>query len=105
MAGFDDFKLLDEWYKAAIAAGAVIAVPAVTTGNTPAFLCGVGLVLFGVGEFINHPRRSQLLGNEFGDVVGTRTSRARDPRLFGYALDVGGLALLVYGISLLILRN
>ena len=48
MAGLDDFKLLDEWYKATIAGGAVIAVPAITVGNDTALICAIGLLLYGI---------------------------------------------------------
>ena len=103
MAGLDDFKLLDEWYKATIAGGAVIAVPAITVGNDTALICAIGLLLFGVGEFINHPFRSGFIYNEYGGVAGTMKGRSRRPKTFGIALDILGIGLLLYGIVRLLL--
>ena len=96
-----DFKLLDEWYKAVIAAGAVIAVPAITVGHRPALICAIGLLLFGVGEFINHPFRSRIIQD--GWVRGVASGRARDPKPFGVLLDVVGLALFAWGVVLLLI--
>lgn len=105
MGGLSDFNILDEWYKAVIAAGAVLAVPAITVGNNTALICAIGLVLFGVGEFVNHPFISGIVYNELGGVAGTTQGRPRRPKPFGLTLDAVGLALLAYGLILLILKT
>jgi len=97
MTGLSDFKLLDEWYKAVIAAGAVLAVPAITVQNGPALTFATGLLLFGIGEFINHPFRTTLVRD--GLTTGVISGRKRSSKPFGLALDVVGLGLCIWGLA------
>jgi hypothetical protein len=62
----DSFKP-DHWWNIVAAAGAVIAVAAVPAQFTAAFLIGLGLLLFGAGEWVNRPRQTQVKGTK---VVG-----------------------------------
>ena len=56
---------LDAWYMVAIAVGAVVLVLALTVPlqfpNGPVALMGLGALLWGVGEWRNHPRQQFVM--------------------------------------------
>lgn len=87
-----------EWYVALLAIGGLIAVPAVATSNDNAFLIGVGFVLLGAGEFINHPFQTILHFDRFDRVQAQQTGRPRRPKPSGIALVAVGIALAIIGI-------
>ncbi|MEY9110425.1 hypothetical protein ABH999_006621 [Bradyrhizobium yuanmingense] len=97
MAELDLSKIsLDEWWKVVATAGGAIAVAAVAAKFTPAVLLGVGLLLFGVGEWFNHPLQTKV-------GIGFKiTGHPWRPRLFGIVMDVVGLALAFLGLYRLI---
>lgn len=103
--GSSDTKLLNEWYKAVFAAGAALGVPAIAAGNNVALLCAIGLLIFGIGEFMNHPSRSRLVYNEYGGITGIVIGRSREPVAIGVIIDVLGIGLLLYGIIRLLLAS
>jgi hypothetical protein len=57
----DAFKL-DHWWHVVAMAGGLIAVAAVPGQFAAAFLIGLGLLFFGAGEWVNHPRQTQVKG-------------------------------------------
>lgn len=90
------------WYTALMAAGAAIVVPAITVGNESIFLIGLGMILAGIGEFINHPYRVAILSS-FGEPVLRVHGRSRKQRRTGLVLDLIGGCLAGCGLLRVIL--
>jgi len=100
MSDFDLGKIsLDEWWKVIATAGGAIAVAAVAAKFTPAILLGIGLLLFGAGEWFNHPLQTKV-GVDF-----KITGHPWRPRLFGLLMDGAGLALGGLGLYRLIVSE
>ncbi|HEX3063969.1 MAG TPA: hypothetical protein VHQ39_00745, partial [Dongiaceae bacterium] len=78
---------LGHWWKLTAAAGALIAVASATAGFAAGFLVGVGLLLFGVGEWISHPQVQRPVPNAYRP-LGIVTTHERNPMMLGFALDV-----------------
>jgi hypothetical protein len=92
---------LQHWWNLIAAAGAVIAVAFFIAQLTHGFLLGMGLVLLGVGERINHPARSDFVRGEDSHSSITTESDPREPNLSGLALDILGIGSI--GIALLLM--
>lgn len=92
MQGIAELFESDQWYKGLIVAGLTLAVGALGFHERDFATFGLGTAVFGFGEWINHPHRK--LYSEFWAI----SSRARDPRPAGLALDGLGLALTVLGL-------
>lgn len=92
------FDVSEHWYKAVLAAGVVLAGAAVAVGHNPLLICGLGLVLWGIGEFINHPYQEKLVMNDYGSVNAKISGRPWQPNPFGLVLDAIGGILLVIGL-------
>ena len=92
----DRFKP-DHWWNVVAVAGGLIAVAAVPAQFFAAFLIGLGLLLFGAGEWLNHPRQTQVKGAK---VVGLYkvTSNPWKPKVHGILMDGLGIAFLALGI-------
>jgi hypothetical protein len=92
----DRFKP-DHWWNVVAVAGGLIAVAAVPAQFFAAFLIGLGLLLFGAGEWVNHPRQTQVKGAK---VVGLYkvTSNPWKPKVHGILMDGLGIAFLALGI-------
>jgi hypothetical protein len=77
-------------------AGGLIAVAAVPAQFVAAFLIGLGLLLFGAGEWVNHPRQTQVKGAK---VVGLYkvTSNPWKPKVHGILMDGLGIAFFALG--------
>jgi hypothetical protein len=91
---------LQHWWNLVAAAGAIIAVIFFVAQLNHGFLLGLGLLLFGIGERINHPMQSKF---PRGESVGSSSisiaeSRPREPTGFGISLDTFGIVLI--GITL-----
>jgi hypothetical protein len=94
---------LQHWWNVVVAAGAVIAVVFFMAQLTHGFLLGLGLLLFGTGERINHPMRSEIVR---GEIVGssiTTESNPREPKGLGVSLDAIGIGLFGIGLFLVVL--
>jgi hypothetical protein len=94
---------LDKWYKALIAVGLALLLVSVVSGNKPTILISLGTVIFGFGEWINHPERSGHLPRTAFNPGFIVTSTARKWNLGGAALDAVGLALAAFGTYRLII--
>jgi hypothetical protein len=51
---------LDHWWKLVGAAGGLIAIASTPVQFVPGLLIGLGLLLFGVGEWANHPLQTKV---------------------------------------------
>jgi hypothetical protein len=90
----------EHWWNLTVAAGAVIAVIFFIAQLTHGFLFGIGLLIFGIGERINH-REPRDIANS--DISTSSTTIARDypePNRIGLALD--GVGIFVLGIGVLL---
>ncbi|MEQ8283285.1 MAG: hypothetical protein RIC04_15005 [Parvibaculum sp.] len=99
----EDLKQYSTWYVALIAVGAVIASASAASGNAAALLVGLGFVLVGVGEFINHPFRSDIQFDDVGRPAYQISGRARAPKVVGLAVDAFGVVLLLLGLYRIVL--
>jgi hypothetical protein len=92
----DDFKP-EHWWNVVAIAGGLIAIAAVPTQFISAFLIGLGLLLFGTGEWINHARRTHIKG---APGIGTYkvTGNPWKPTVRGILLDIVGVGLFGFGI-------
>lgn len=88
---------IDAWWKGMIAVGAVILGAGVFGRDQGAVALGIGFVLLGLGEWINHPRREGMIGDglERYKIVST----ARRPSLFGTVFSIAGGGLLLAGVA------
>lgn len=90
----------DRWYIAVVIAGGVLAAAGAASPvgedlKRALVLVGVGGFLFGVGEWIQHPRRERI-GPSF-----KLTGFPRQMHPGGLLLDIAGIALLCRGLWLL----
>ena len=92
----DRFKP-DHWWNVVAVAGGLIAVAAVPVQFVAAFLIGLGLLFFGAGEWVNHPRQTQVKG---AVVIGIYkvTGNPWKPNVFGLLLDAFGIGLFGFGL-------
>ena len=81
---------LQHWWNLVAATGAAIAVAFFIAQLTHGFLLGMGLLLFGIGERINHSGRRDIVPAEI----------SREPNVVGLVLDVFGTVL--FGIGLFV---
>ena len=80
------------WWILVAIAGALIAVASSPVKFVPGFIIGLALLLFGVGQWIDHPLLS-------GIGHGFKTTRySWRPSVFGVALSLGGIILFGFGI-------
>jgi hypothetical protein len=94
---------LQHWWNLMAVAGAVIAVTFFIAQLTHGFLLGLGLLLFGIGERINHPMRSEIVRREIVGSSITTESNPREPTGLGISLDVIGILLVGIGLFLTVL--
>jgi hypothetical protein len=96
----DRFKP-DHWWNVVAVAGGLIAVAAVWQQFIAAFPIGLGLLLFGAGEWVNHPLQTQVKGAK---VVGLykATGNPWKPKVHGILMDVLGIGLFGLGLFRLV---
>jgi hypothetical protein len=59
---------------------------------------GLGVLLFGAGERINHPRRSEIVRSVIVDCFGTTEINLWEPGFFGASLDTLGIGLVALSL-------
>jgi hypothetical protein len=93
----DRFKP-DYWWNVVAIAGGLIAAAAILQQFIAAFPIGLGLLLFGAGEWVNHPRQTR--GNGSSKVVGIYkvTGNPRKPKVHGILMNVLGIGLFGLGL-------
>lgn len=91
------FKL-DHWWVGLVAAGIAVMAAAKLAPDPKAFVAiGLGLLLFGIGEWMNHPQKSDIVMG-----MGGRwqvTGHPRSPSLGGNVFSLMGLLLLGGGVG------
>ena len=104
---FKDLKL-DSWYMAVTYIGGVALLLSFfvdvkgISNNYLQILAG-GIFLFGLGEWKNHKTESFIKpSNAYTGPAAVISYKVRKPDLFGWLLNIVGLALIIYGIYLII---
>lgn len=98
MSDFDLSKIsLDRWWKLLAAAGAAMAIAATAAKFTPGLLIGLGLMLIGVGEWINRAKRTEVY------VTHKIESYPWKARLLGLFCDGIGIGLAATGLYRILL--
>jgi hypothetical protein len=90
------------WWILLGGAGAVIAPTSITVQFVPGFLMGLGLLFFGVGEWINRPQRTEI---QTSKIVGTyikTTNNPWKPTVVGVVFDALGIGLFLFGLFLIV---
>ncbi len=95
--------VLDHWYKVMIGIGGFVfllngagLLPAYPTGATA--LIAIGVFLWGIGEWINHPYQEILLPGNFGQAIAKLSGHPRKASGLGIIFDVIGLGSIAFGI-------
>jgi len=98
---------LDAWYKVLIVIGTFVVLlngagllPNYPTKQT--FLIGLGCIIYGVGEWINHPLNETVQPRTATTPTLKWTDHSWNPRPFGLLFDGIGICLLVWGFYKLI---
>lgn len=89
-------KLEHWWIGLVVAGGAVMGAAKLAPDPTAAFALGLGLLLFGIGEWMNHPVQSGITDG-MGQVWKV-TGHPRRASLGGSAFSLCGLLLLGGGV-------
>lgn len=91
---------IDAWYKLVIWLGVAVLLLGLSVRlqvpNRAAIALGLGAVIFGIGQWINHPLQTRV------DPHGIATSYNRQPRLGGVLTEVAGAAIAALGVWLLL---
>ena len=102
MQGLPNFPI-KYWYHLFIVLGIAGAAAALTVDlkgieNRHALLVSLGVLLIGIGEWINHPLQSAILPANAYRPGGVITSYPRNSSALGVAFDIAGLALFAVGL-------
>ena len=89
LKGFD----IEHWWKLLAGSGAAIVVASIAVKFTPTIFVGLGALVVGIAEWINHPLQTRV-GHGY-----TLTSHNRKPFAAGLVLD--GIGLVLFAIGLL----
>jgi hypothetical protein len=95
----------EHWWNVVAVAGGLIAVAAVSAQFVAAFLIGLGLLSFGVGEWINHPQRTEIARSVVVGMYAKTRSNPWKPTVFGLLLDALGVGLFVLGVFRLLMPS
>jgi hypothetical protein len=93
----DQFKP-DRWWNVTAFAGGVIAVAAVAAQFVAALLIGLGILAFGVGEWFNHPPRTEMPRSVIVSIHAKTGSNRWQPKILGILLDALGVGLFGLGV-------
>jgi hypothetical protein len=94
----ENLNIWEHWYKAVIAAGVALGVAAVAASHTPLLIIALGMVLFGVGEFTNHPYQERVMLDALNRPQYKISGHARRVGWLGLTLDIAGGLLVIWGI-------
>jgi len=82
----------EHWWKLLGAAGALIGAASAPPVFVPGVLIGLGLLFFGIGEWINHPIQMKRSGGVITESYPWRFNS------FGLVLDLIGVGLFGFGL-------
>lgn len=88
--GLDGLQV-NTWFKGVIAVSAVILAASITTGRPNAAIVASGWLIFGFGQWINHPKRTHI------SVRYKITDTSREACISGLLLEAFGLFLAAFG--------
>jgi hypothetical protein len=91
---------LEHWWNLTVAAGAIVAVIFFIAQLTHGFLFGIGLLMFGIGERINHREPRDIANSNISTSSAASASDYPEPSRIGLALDVVGIFVLGIGVLL-----
>ena len=102
---------IDYWYKAVVVLAAFLLVISLTVElidieNTLAQLICLGVLLIGIGEWINHPLQTEIVPpNTYRNAPtgGVITGYNRQGSLLGICFDILGFIFIAIGVCKLIL--
>ena len=86
----------DRWYVVVIVISLVVLLACVVARQPTYSLIAVGVLLFGIGELIQHPMRQALIPR------GIITNRTRQWSVFGTLWNIAGIAAAARGVYLLL---
>ena len=89
---------LRKWWVVIVAGAFMIILASIAVKFVPTILLGLGLLGIGIGEWVNHPANTRILG---GFEV-TAVSYPRSPSGLGRLFDAGGVVLLAAGLGRLL---
>lgn len=88
---------LDHWYIGLIVVSTALLIFCLTANRNAEALMSLGGVVWGFGEWVNHPQKGGVMPARFNMPAYSITSTKRDPSLFGWLLDIAGLGLIALG--------
>ena len=95
MSNFD----IQHWYKGAVAASVALLGIGGAARSKEILAFGLGLLLLGLGEWINHQLETYYVPPGGGMGPSLASGEVRRPRLFGLLLDGVGILLFLAGLS------
>jgi hypothetical protein len=91
------------WYKGAVAASVGLMGVSALASKPELLAFGLGLLMLGLGEWINHPFQTRIIPPTYGmPTGGIASGEVRSPRLVGVAFGAVGLCLLAIGLFKLV---
>lgn len=84
----DDLKQFANWMSLLAVAGGGITIAAVNGGNPVGMYFGAALLLFGVGEWICRPQKTEMFNGPTPGSVITKKSNPWKPKPLGIFFDV-----------------
>jgi|SRR5665213_2242663 len=88
----DGLNKFANWWSLLGAAGALMAASSAPVIFVPGVLMGLGLLFFGVGEWINHPIQTRRAGGAIAESFPWTFS------FFGILFDAIGVGLFAFGL-------
>jgi hypothetical protein len=82
---------VNTWFKGVIAVSAISLAAAITTNRANVAVTATGVLIFGFGQWINHPKRVGFTGRF------KVTSTAREACVSGLFLEAIGIVLALFG--------
>jgi hypothetical protein len=92
-------EAFEYWYKLAVVVGASLIIASIPAANGGILLLGLGAMLVGFGEFINHPYREIVGRDPFSFGYAKISGHPRRTSIVGIVLDLIGTGLFALGVG------